>query len=59
MGKRQGHLSRTQFSLDKMVVALAGILETNVPKISKPVPIVLPSLANIKKPEVEYLEEVK
>jgi len=44
MGKRQGHISRTQFSFDTMVEKLAEILNNNVPKISIPVPLALPKL---------------
>lgn len=44
MGKRQGHISRTQFSFDAMVERLAEILDKNVPKISMPVPLSLPKL---------------
>jgi len=43
-GKRQGHYSRTQFSLDKMTEKLATILEKNVPKLSRPVALTLPKL---------------
>ena len=44
MGKRQGHVSRTQFSYDAMVEKLADIIDKNVPKISMPVPLSLPKL---------------
>lgn len=43
-GKRQGHYSRTEFSLDKMTEKLADILEKNVPKLSRPVSLTLPKL---------------
>jgi glycosyltransferase involved in cell wall biosynthesis len=47
MGKRQGHLSRTQFSRDKMTEKLKEILDANVPKISIPQTITLPKLKNL------------
>jgi glycosyltransferase involved in cell wall biosynthesis len=59
LGKRQGYRSRTEFSWDKMVESLDDILTRNVPKISRPVPISLPKLNNITKPDIEYLEDIK
>jgi glycosyltransferase involved in cell wall biosynthesis len=58
-GKRQGYKSRTEFNIDKMAEKLDEILKNNMPIISKPVPLTLPKLANIKKPTIEYLEEIK
>jgi glycosyltransferase involved in cell wall biosynthesis len=58
-GKRQGHTSRSKFSLDKMSEKLKEILDKNVPKISKPVSIQLPKLANVHRPENQFLEEIK
>lgn len=58
-GKRQGYKSRTEFSIDKMAEKLDAILKTNMPVISKPVPLSLPKLVDIKKPNFEYLEESK
>jgi glycosyltransferase involved in cell wall biosynthesis len=63
MGKRQGHISRTDFSLDKMTEKLAIILEKNMPKMSRPVAISLPKLKTFTPDksidEIEYLEEIK
>jgi glycosyltransferase involved in cell wall biosynthesis len=44
MAKRQGHYSRTNFSLDVMKNNLKEIIDTTFPKFSVPVPIVLPKL---------------
>lgn len=44
MGKRQGHVSRTEYNLDKMTERLAEILAKNIPKISIPQAISLPKL---------------
>ena len=43
-GKRQGHYSRTNFSLEVMKTKLDEILKEVVPVFSRPVPIVLPKL---------------
>lgn len=48
-GKRQGYRSRTYFSLDKMTEKLKEILDTSLPKLSVPVSIKLPKLADINK----------
>lgn len=48
-GKRQGHVSRTEYNLDKMTEKLAEILDKNVPKISIPQPISLPKLKTTSK----------
>jgi len=45
--KRQGHISRTQFSFDSMVEKLSDILNRNVPKISVPQMIQLPKLKTL------------
>jgi len=45
--KRQGHVSRSQYSFDKMVERLSEILEKNVPKISLPKTLNLPKLKTI------------
>ncbi len=58
-GKRQGYKSRTEFTIDKMAERLDVILKTHMPPISKPVPLSLPKLVDIKKPNFEYLEESK
>lgn len=58
-GKRQGYKSRTEFTLDKMAEKLDAILKKHMPVISKPVPLSLPKLADIKKPQVDFLEEIK
>lgn len=47
VGKRQGHISRTRFSLDSMVDKLKEILDKNVPKISVAQPINLPKLKTV------------
>lgn len=47
-GKIQGHISRTEFSFDKMVEKLGAILDKNIPKISIPQPISLPKLKTIQ-----------
>ena len=47
MGKRQGHISRTQFNMDKMTEKLKDILDRNVPKISVPKALSLPKLKKI------------
>lgn len=44
IGKRQGHWSRTNFSLEKMEQRLDEVLTKVVPKFSKPQTIVLPKL---------------
>ena len=44
MAKRQGHYSRTNFSLDVMKNNLKEIIDTTFPKFSVPVQIVLPKL---------------
>ena len=51
-GKRQGHISRTEFSLDKMTEQLAVILDKNVPKLSRPIALTLPKLSTPIIPEV-------
>lgn len=43
-GKRQGHWSRTNFSIEVMKTKLGEILEEHIPHFSIPVPIVLPKL---------------
>lgn len=43
-GLRQGHHSRTNFSLEVMKNKLDEILKENIPKFSIPVPLVLPKL---------------
>lgn len=43
-GKRQGHWSRTNFSLEVMKEKLSEILKEHIPTFSVPVPIVLPKL---------------
>jgi len=58
-GKRQGYKSRTEYTIDKMAEKLDAILKSHMPVISKPVPLSLPKLVDIKKPEVSYLEEIK
>ena len=58
-GKRQGYKSRTEFTIDKMSELLNTIINKHMPVISKPVPLSLPKLVGIKKPEVTYLEEIK
>jgi glycosyltransferase involved in cell wall biosynthesis len=58
-GKRQGYKSRTEYNIDKMAEKLDAILKSHMPVISKPVPLSLPKLVDIKKPEVSYLEEIK
>jgi glycosyltransferase involved in cell wall biosynthesis len=58
-GKRQGYKSRTEFSIDKMAESLDSILKKHMPVISKPVPLSLPKLAEIKKPKLDYLEDIK
>lgn len=57
-GKRQGYKSRTEFTVDKMSEALDDILKKHMPVISKPVPLSLPKLAEIKKPKLDYLEDI-
>lgn len=47
MGKRQGHVSRTDFSFDAMVKQLDKILTDNMPKLSVPQAISLPKLKNL------------
>jgi hypothetical protein len=42
-----------------MAEKLDAILKSHMPVISKPVPLSLPKLVDIKKPEVSYLEEIK
>jgi len=60
LGKRQGHYSRTEFSLDKMTEKLATILEKNMPKISRPVALSLPKLSAESNPfDKDFLEEIK
>jgi len=44
-GKRQGHRSRTMFSIEKMDEKLDEILKAKVPTFSKPVSITLPKLS--------------
>lgn len=58
-GKRQGYRSRTEFTIDKMAETLNEILKKHMPVISKPVPLSLPKLAEIKKPKLDYLEDIK
>lgn len=43
-GLRQGHHSRTKFSLDVMKNDLKTLIDESIPKFSVPVPIVLPKL---------------
>ena len=57
-GKRQGHRSRTEFSLDKMTEQLAVILDKNVPKLSRPVALTLPKLSTSPF-EIDFLETIK
>jgi glycosyltransferase involved in cell wall biosynthesis len=57
-GKRQGYISKTEFNLDKMADKLKEVLDKHMPTISKPVPLNLPKLANIKKPDIEFLEQI-
>lgn len=45
--RRQGHVSRSEYSFDKMVERLSQILENNMPKLSIPKPINLPKLKTI------------
>lgn len=60
LGKRQGHISRTQFSLDKMTEKLATILEKNMPKLSRPISLTLPKLiGDPKEIGADFLEEIK
>lgn len=58
-GKRQGHRSRTEFSLDKMTEQLAVILDKNVPKLSRPVALTLPKLSTSATNDINFLEENK
>ena len=58
-GKRQGHISRTEFSLDKMTEQLAVILDKNVPKLSRPVALTLPKLSTTATNDINFLEEIK
>ena len=58
-GKRQGHRSRTEFSLDKMTEQLAVILDKNVPKLSRPVALTLPKLSTPATNDINFLEENK
>lgn len=58
-GKRQGHYSRTEFSLDKMTEKLATIIEKNVPKLSRPVALSLPKLNTEAKSEDLNFESIK
>jgi glycosyltransferase involved in cell wall biosynthesis len=55
-GKRQGHRSRTEFSLDKMTEQLAVILDKNVPKLSRPVALTLPKLSTPATNDINFLE---
>lgn len=59
MGKRQGHKSRTEFTLDKMAKKLDEVLNKHMPVISKPVPLTLPKIAPTKTFNQDYLEEIK
>jgi glycosyltransferase involved in cell wall biosynthesis len=59
LGKRQGHISRTDFNLDKMTEKLSEILKNNVPEVSTPMTIKLPKLLNHNKESIDYLEEIK
>jgi glycosyltransferase involved in cell wall biosynthesis len=59
IGKRQGYKSRTEFTIDKMSELLNNIIDKHMPVISKPVPLSLPKIAEIKKPTLDYLEEIK
>mgnify|MGYP000034194975 FL=1 len=60
LGKRQGHRSRTEFSLDKMTEKLATILEKNMPKMSRPITLTLPKLSGEAKAiDIDFLEEIK
>jgi len=58
-GKRQGYKSRTEYTIEKMAEKLDSLLKKHMPVISKPVALSLPKLADIKKPNVEFLEEIK
>lgn len=58
-GKRQGHKARRDFNVDAMATKLDNILKKHMPVISKPVPLSLPKLAELKRPTVDYLEEIK
>ena len=51
-GKRQGHISRTEFNLDKMTKRLGDILDKNMPKLSRPIALTLPKLSTPIIPEV-------
>jgi hypothetical protein len=55
-GKRQGHYSRTNFSMSVMKEKLGVILEESIPHFSVPVPIVLPKLKQ-KKIDLEAIAE--
>jgi glycosyltransferase involved in cell wall biosynthesis len=59
LGKRQGRRSRTEYTIEKMAEKLDELLKKHMPVISKPVTLSLPKLAEIKKPKIEYLEEIK
>ena len=43
-GKRQGHFSRSNFSMDVMKTKLNDILKEHIPQFSIPVPLALPKL---------------
>lgn len=58
-GKRQGHRSRTEFSLDKMTERLSEILDKNMPKLSRPIALTLPKLSEPSTSDIDFLEEIK
>lgn len=47
LAKRQAHKCRTEFSLEAMTDKLESILDANIPKFARPVPIKLPPLKKI------------
>ncbi len=51
MGKRQGHRSRTDFSLEKMTESLKNIIAEHLPVIPKQVSIKLPTLKRVELPK--------
>lgn len=51
IGKKQGYISRTEYSMEMMEKRLDEILNQYVPKFSMPVEIKLPTLKNITMPD--------
>jgi hypothetical protein len=51
-GKRQGHLSKTEFSFDKMTFILKNIIDT---KFDKPKVLQLPTLKKIQLPKINKI----